>query len=243
MRIIFIRHGDPDYKKDGLTEKGIREARLLSDRTAEWKDITAIYCSPYGRAQKTAAYSLKRMKKEAVTLPWLHEFDFCIDDPVTGRHGVPWDLMPEYWTEIPEMYGRQSWRETEIYRSNPALLPAYDDICQNLDELLASYGFKRYHNYYRTGRTETPDAQDTTIVCFCHLGIILVMLSHLLGISPAVLLHSCYNAPTSETVLATEERIPGSASFRVQVMGDTSHLRFGNEPVSASGYFTDTFSL
>lgn len=190
MRIIFIRHGDPDYKKDGLTEKGIREARLLSDRTAEWKDITAIYCSPYGRAQKTAAYSLKRMKKEAVTLPWLHEFDFCIDDPVTGRHGVPWDLMPEYWTEIPEMYGRQSWRETEIYRSNPALLPAYDDICQNLDELLASYGFKRYHNYYRTGRTETPDAQDTTIVCFCHLGIILVMLSHLLGISPAVLLHS-----------------------------------------------------
>ncbi len=233
MRIIFIRHGDPDYKKDGLTEKGIREARLLSDRTAEWKDITAIYCSPYGRAQKTAAYSLKRMKKEAVTLPWLHEFDFCIDDPVTGRHGVPWDLMPEYWTEIPEMYGRQSWRETEIYRSNPALLPAYDDICQNLDELLSSYGFKRYHNYYRTGRTETPDAQDTTIV----------MLSHLLGISPAVLLHSFYIAPTSVTVLATEERIPGSASFRVQVMGDTSHLRFGNEPVSASGYFTDTFSL
>ncbi len=243
MRIILIRHGDPNYKKDGLTEKGIREARLLSDRTAEWKDITAIYCSPYGRAQETAAYSLKRMKKEAVTLPWLHEFDFCIDDPVTGRHGVPWDLMPEYWTEIPEMYGRQSWRETEIYRSNPALLPAYDDICQNLDELLASYGFKRYHNYYRTGRTETPDAQDTTIVCFCHLGIILVMLSHLLGISPAVLLHSFYIAPTSVTVLATEERIPGSASFRVQVMGDTSHLRFGNEPVSASGYFTDTFSL
>ena len=243
MRIIFIRHGDPDYKKDGLTEKGIREARLLSDRTAEGKDITASYWSPYGRAQKTAAYSLKRMKKEAVTLPWLHEFDFCIDDPVTGRHGVPWDLMPEYWTEIPEMYGRQSWRETEIYRSNPALLPAYDDICQNLDELLASYGFKRYHNYYRTGRTETPDAQDTTIVCFCHLGIILVMLSHLLGISPAVLLHSFYIAPTSVTVLATEERIPGSASFRVQVMGDTSHLRFGNEPVSASGYFTDTFSL
>lgn len=243
MRIILIRHGDPNYKKDGLTEKGIREARLLSDRTAEWKDITAIYCSPYGRAQETAAYSLKQIKKEAVTLPWLHEFDFCIDDPVTGRHGVPWDLMPEYWTEIPEMYGKQSWRETEIYRSNPALLPAYDDICQNLDELLSSYGYKRYHNYYRTGRTETPDAQDTTIVCFCHLGIILVMLSHLLGISPAVLLHSFYIAPTSVTVLATEERIPGSASFRVQVMGDTSHLRAGNEPVSTSGYFTDTFSL
>lgn len=243
MRIILIRHGDPNYQKDGLTAKGIREAQLLSDRTADWKEITAIYCSPYGRAQETAAYSLKRMNKEAVTLSWLHEFDFCIDDPVTGRHGVPWDLMPEYWTEIPEMYDKQKWRETEIYRSNPALLPAYDEVCRNLDALLSSYGCQRYHNYYKTEHSKSPAGQDTTIVCFCHLGIILVMLSHLLSISPAVLLHSFYIAPTSVTVLATEERIPGSAAFRVQVMGDTSHLRIGNEPVSSSGYFTDTFSL
>lgn len=243
MRMILIRHGDPNYKKDSLTEKGIREAQLLSDRTALWNDITDIYCSPYRRAQETAAYSLECLKKDAVTLPWLHEFDYVIDDPVTGRHGVPWDFMPEYWTEIPEMYDKKGWRETEIYRSNPALLPAYDDVCQNLDELLASYGYTRYHNYYKTDRTEMPASQDATIVCFCHLGIILVMLSHLLGISPAVLLHSFYIAPTSVTVLATEERIPGSASFRVQVIGDTSHLRIGNEPVSTSGYFTDTFSL
>lgn len=243
MRIILIRHGDPNYKKDSLTEKGIREAQLLSDRTVKWNEITDIYCSPYRRAQETAAYSLKRLKREAVTLPWLHEFDYAINDPVTGRYGVPWDFMPGYWTEIPEMYDKKSWRETEIYRSNPALLPAYDDVCQNLDELLASYGYKRYHNYYKTDRTEAPSAQDATIVCFCHLGIILVMISHLLGISPAVLLHSFYIAPTSVTVLATEERMPGSASFRIQVIGDTSHLRMGDEPVSASGYFTDTFSL
>ncbi len=243
MRLIFIRHGDPNYKKDGLTEKGIREALLLSDRTAEWKDITAVYCSPYGRAQQTASYSLKRMNKEAVILPWLHEFDYCINDPVTGRHGVPWDLMPEYWTEIPEMYDKQNWRETEIYRSNPMLLPAYDEVCESLDDLLASYGYQRYHNYYRTEHNVTPASQDASIVCFCHLGIILVMLSHLLGISPAVLLHSFYIAPTSVTVLAAEERVPGKASFRVQVLGDTSHLRIGKEPVSASGYFADTFSL
>lgn len=243
MRLIFIRHGDPNYKKDGLTEKGIREALLLSDRTAEWKDITAVYCSPYGRAQQTASYSLKRMNKKAVILPWLHEFDYCINDPVTGRHGVPWDLMPEYWTEIPEMYDKQNWRETEIYRSNPMLLPAYDEVCESLDDLLASYGYQRYHNYYRTEHNVTPASQDASIVCFCHLGIILVMLSHLLGISPAVLLHSFYIAPTSVTVLAAEERVPGKASFRVQVLGDTSHLRIGKEPVSASGYFADTFSL
>ena len=57
MRIIFIRHGDPDYQNDSLTEKGIREAKLLSQRVAAWKDITDIYCSPLGRAKETASYS------------------------------------------------------------------------------------------------------------------------------------------------------------------------------------------
>lgn len=32
MRLIIVRHGDPDYVKDSLTEKGWREAELLSDR-------------------------------------------------------------------------------------------------------------------------------------------------------------------------------------------------------------------
>lgn len=140
------------------------------------------------------------------------------------------------------MYEKENWKKTEIYRSNPSLVPAYEDVCSNLDELLDTYGYRRYHNYYRTEHTEKPEEQDATIVCFCHLGIILVILSHLLGISPAILFHSFYIAPTSVTILAAEERVPGKVSFRVQVMGDTSHLRIGGEKVSASGYFTDTFS-
>ncbi|MCM1174019.1 MAG: histidine phosphatase family protein [Blautia sp.] len=242
MRIILIRHGDPNYGKDALTEKGIREAQLLAERASRWNAVSAVYCSPYGRARETASYCLKRMNKEAVVLPWLHEFDYAIEDPVTGRHGVPWDFMPGYWTEIPEMYEKDGWKKTEIYRSNPALIPAYDEVCEKLDELLAGYGYRRYRQYYQTDHTELPKGQDAAIVCFCHLGIILVMLSHLLGISPAVLLHSFYIAPTSITVLASEERMPGKASFRVQVIGDTGHLRDGGEKVSASGYFTDTFS-
>lgn len=52
MRIIFIRHGDPDYVNDSLTEKGIREAELLAKRVAKWDNITQFYCSPLGRAKK-----------------------------------------------------------------------------------------------------------------------------------------------------------------------------------------------
>lgn len=242
MRIIFIRHGDPDYQNDSLTEKGIREAKLLSQRVTAWKDITDIYCSPLGRAKETASYSLNALNREAVIYPWLQEFAYRIDDPVTGRHGVPWDFMPQYWTQIDEMFDRNDWKKTEIYRSNPELIPAYDDVCRNLDSLLEKYGYKREHHYYATAHTQAPDKPETTLVFFCHLGITCVMLSHLLGISPVLLFHGFYLAPTSVTILAAEERIPGKAFFRTQVMGDTRHLHDGGEPVSAAGYFTEPFS-
>ena len=32
MELFIIRHGDPDYARDSLTEKGVREAKLLSER-------------------------------------------------------------------------------------------------------------------------------------------------------------------------------------------------------------------
>ena len=247
MRIIFIRHGDPDYQNDTLTEKGIREAKLLSERVAKWDNITQFYCSPLGRAQKTASYSLEKTGRKAITYEWLKEFSYFIDDPVTGRHGVPWDFMPEYWTELPQMYEKDGWKETEIYRSNPDLIPAYTQVCEGIDGILASYGYQRQHNYYwnlnTKEATDRSDHQhpDSTIVIFCHLGVTCVMMSHLLGISPALLFHSLYLAPTSVTILATEERRNNIAQFRAQVIGDTSHLINGGEPISAAGYFADVF--
>ena len=239
MKIIFIRHGDPDYEHDSLTEKGIREAKLLAERVCQWENISQFYCSPLGRAQKTASYSLEKTGREAITYDWMREFSYFIDDPVTGRHGVPWDFMPRYWTEIPEMYDREAWKETMIYRSNDALLPAYREVCEGLDGLLSSYGYIRHNNYYITdpSKKKTED----TIVIFCHLGVTCMMLSHLLGISPVLLMHGFFLATTSVTVLGTEERMENDAVFRIQVMGDTSHLRMGKEPVSQAGYFTDPF--
>ena len=32
MKIIFIRHGDPDYSIDSLTERGRIEAELVGER-------------------------------------------------------------------------------------------------------------------------------------------------------------------------------------------------------------------
>ncbi|HBY72048.1 MAG TPA: histidine phosphatase family protein, partial [Lachnospiraceae bacterium] len=37
MRILFVRHGEPDYEHDSLTPKGFREAELLADRLEKLK--------------------------------------------------------------------------------------------------------------------------------------------------------------------------------------------------------------
>ena len=93
MRILMIRHGDPDYIHDTLTEKGRREAALLSE-TAEDLRTGDCYQSPLGRAQETAAYTLKRLGKTAETLDWLEEFPAKVDinqseelKKAYGRHG------------------------------------------------------------------------------------------------------------------------------------------------------------
>ncbi len=59
MRIIFVRHAEPDYEKDSLTENGRKEAEALAVRTKNWTDIDRFYCSPLGRAVETAAPTLK----------------------------------------------------------------------------------------------------------------------------------------------------------------------------------------
>ena len=61
MRILFIRHGDPDYLNDTLTEKGCREADLLAKRAVTLQ-MGECYMSPLGRAQRTGISCTIRYK-------------------------------------------------------------------------------------------------------------------------------------------------------------------------------------
>ena len=56
MRLIFVRHGEPDYEKDCLTENGIKQAKSTAERL-RGEDIRAIYASPMGRAIQTASFT------------------------------------------------------------------------------------------------------------------------------------------------------------------------------------------
>ena len=232
MKLLLVRHGEPDYSIDSLTPKGWREADLLADRLCR-EPADAYYVSPLGRARDTARATLERLDREATVLDWLEEFRGTVIDPTTGRRGICWDFMPQYWTRCPELFDRDRWSDNPLIQTGEAR-EVYDETVRGLDDLLASYGLRREGMIYRTEQNR-PD----TLVLFCHFGITCLMLSHLLGISPMLLLHGLMLPPTSITTLVTEERIPGQVWFRCVAMGDTSHLYAAGEPVSHSGRFRE----
>lgn len=72
MHLYFIRHGDPDYSIDSLTEVG----RVQAEKTSEFLSkipFDMIFCSPLGRAKDTAKYTADKLKMEPIILPWSSE--------------------------------------------------------------------------------------------------------------------------------------------------------------------------
>ena len=236
MRIIIVRHGDPDYEHDTLTKTGWREAELAADKLSKM-DIKAFYVSPLGRAQDTAGCTLKRMNRTAATHEWMREFAGKIWRPdVSDREMICWDWLPEDMEKQPELYDKDLWLDTDVMK-NGAIRKEYDWVCKGLDALLKEHGYEREGLHYRAVRPN-----NDTIVLFCHFGVEGVMLSHLLNVSPMVMWHGFCAAPASMTSIYTEERRAGIASFRVNEFGSTEHLYVAGEKPSFSARFCECYA-
>ncbi len=234
MKILIIRHGDPDYSIDSLTEKGRREAQLLADRLSSMK-IDKFYVSPLGRAKDTAAYTLEKMNRTAEMMPWLREFHAPVTDERTGEQRIPWDMLPADWTAVPEYYEKNSWYNVPLM-ADAHVIDEARRVYNGIDSILKNHGYEREGNFYRAVR---PNRE--TIALFCHFGVECVMLGHLLGISPVILWHGFCAAPTSVTVLTSEERREGIAYFRMNTFGDTGHLYAQGEEPAFAARFCETF--
>lgn len=101
MRLLFIRHGDPDYVQDTLTARGIQEARALS-RLIGQLDVGDCYVSPLGRAAKTASLALEGTGIVPVEQDWLQEFmtDYDVNDSALLQRIFPGLQRMEETTEF-----------------------------------------------------------------------------------------------------------------------------------------------
>ncbi len=234
MRLLIIRHGDPDYEKDSLTPTGWREAELLANRL-KTMDIAAFYVSPLGRARDTALPTLNQMHRSAETLDWLREFPLHRMDADIGRQTPLWDWLPGTWTKEPRFYGKDAWYQVPVMEQAGAE-EEYRRVTAGLDALLEQHGYRRNGMIY-----DAIQPNRDTIALFCHFGLECVLLSHLIGASPMVLWHGTCAAPTSVTTVITEERRQGIASFRMSSFGDVSHLTAAGEEPSFSARFCETW--
>ena len=78
MRIIFVRHGEPDYANDCLTEKGVRETKLLGEYLKNY-DLGTVCVSPLGRARQTAEIAAGQYGYQLTTAWWLEEILKIVD--------------------------------------------------------------------------------------------------------------------------------------------------------------------
>lgn len=233
MKLIIVRHGDPDYEHDSLTELGWKEAQALSERMKNVK-ADECYVSPLGRAKDTASLSLKKMNMEVTELTWLREFAPIVKRP--EKTGVAWDWLPQDWTKMPYAFDFDKWTD----------YPALEDakVREEVDWIYSEFdAFLEKHGYKKEGKLfKVLNPNSDVIVFFCHFGLECILLSYLLNLPPFVLWHSTIAAPTSITTVATEERREGIAQFRMQAFGDTSHLYVAGMEPAVSGRFRELFT-
>ena len=227
MKIIFVRHAEPDYKNNTLTENGFKEVASLGNHYSD-DDFDYVYSSPLNRALLTAKGVIK--SKEIVQLDWLKEFEGRI--VIDGNKQVAWDIVPSYVNEHPEIISHLYNDANIIKESN--VVEQIKQIYDGFDNLLANHGYLREKCTYKVIKPN-----DDTIVIFCHFCMMSILISRLFNVPYLTIALNTFCPPTGITTFVSEEREKGIANFRMVSYGNVSHLIEDGLPISRSGKFID----
>ena len=235
MKLIFIRHGEPNYETGCLTKQGVLEAEALTKVIDNMK-IDNIYVSPLLRAEQTCSIAIKNTNHKPITLPYLEEFVHKMDVPYKSDKMITWDLPPRFLTTQKDLYNYDTFLDNKYLKTGD-IKAHYNNVINSFDNLLKEHGYNRVDYYY-----EVINENEKTLVFFCHFGVICVILSHLLNLPYVILTHAFCALPSSITEVVTEEREKGIAQFRCIRFGDLSHLKLANIKESFHARFCETFS-
>jgi probable phosphoglycerate mutase len=228
MRLYIIRHGDPDYAHDALTPAGEREALALADRLAR-HGLDRIYSSPFGRARQTARYTANRLGIDVVIEEWARELAGwgIEEDPWGGL--VAWDIPGEIIRQGPYPT-HDSWHLAPPFDQAPRLRQHFERIALASDDFLSRHGYAREDGRYRV---LMPNREQ--IAVFCHNGLALTWLAHLLELPLTLCWAGFWLAPSTVTTVLFEERSAEWAVPRCIGLGDVSHLYAAGLPVQPRG--------
>lgn len=207
MFLYIIRHADPDYANNTITEFGWEEAHALAD----WlKDIhiDKIYTSPLGRAIDTAKPTLEIKGMTSEILPWTEEsMDYM------ESHQLKPDSDCSYSFSVQKgVYDFKDFMQTERMKT-------VENMQKCSDEFLASLGYERNGAFYKITRNN-----DESIAVFCHGGFGVAWISHLLNTAPGVMYPNISLNTSSVTTFEFRNASEGFVRPVLRRLGEITHI-------------------
>ena len=219
MLLYIIRHGDPDYKIDSLTERGKLQAEAVGKRMYD-VGIDRIFSSPMGRAKETADPACRLLKLEKNIEPWAHE--------VGDERMTPFpDGKPKSVTFVQNTYYRENGnidlpydRSFECQGINQSKMDvAVKYIEEHGNEFLERLGYKEENGIYRIIKPN-----EEKVALFCHSVFARAWLSVLLHIPFHIMWASFKLTHTGVTVLEFKNNENGVTAPTCLCYSDVSHL-------------------
>ena len=221
MRIILVRHGDPDYVKDCLTEKGKIQAEAAAERLMGEK-IDAIWSSSCGRAYETAlAFSRRSGIGPVRQLEFMREIRFGYGEALYST-GNPWDETDRMSREGEEILIR-NWQELPFFQGNAATEDV-DKIAVETDNWMRELGYERDGLYYRCQRS---DEKEYTVALFAHGGSGTAMLARLLNLPFFYLCGLIRMEHTAITIVRFEQKEGETGMPVLELCSDSRHIHTG----------------
>ncbi|MBQ8388702.1 MAG: histidine phosphatase family protein [Clostridia bacterium] len=219
MLLYIIRHGDPIYETDSLTEKGKLQAEQVGKRMFDAK-IDRIFTSPMGRAKMTAAPACRMLGLEYTVEDWAHEIE---DDRLTPfPDGVLKSVslvQNTYYREngnidldYEHAFDAQGFDQTNMRR-------ARDIIQKGGDGFLERLGYKKEGDVYRILREN-----NEKVALFCHSAMARAWISSLLHIPIHLMWAGFDYTHTGVTVIEFKNNKNGVTAPRILCYSDMSHV-------------------
>ena len=219
MRLIFVRHGEPDYQKDCLTDTGRIQAALAAERLQD-EGIEEIWSSPLGRAYETAQITADRLGLPVQTLECMRELQWgSTTEEKIYAGGHPWDIADKIARDGIDL-NRIDWRESPYFRTN-RVSECVDQVEAGIDQWLKRFAYQREGFYYQHKKSEE---QHRTIALFCHGGSSSAAIGHILNLPfPYVcgLLHTDF---TGITILRFERHAGMGLLPCLELGSDSRHI-------------------
>lgn len=218
MRILFIRHGHPNYQEDCLTPMGHEHAKKAALRLKD-EGIDQIYASSCGRAYETALHTAELLEKPVTRLDFLREICWgSLNGEPIPENGHPWKIA-HYAVSQGFSLMDKAWTRQEPFANN-CVFDSVAKVQKGADAFLEQLGYRREGENYRV----IGDCTQQTVALFSHAGSSSAFLSHILNLPFFYVCGTLEPGFTAITAVTLSDTPGALTSPSIEYANDARHI-------------------